>query len=205
MNRISILLALSLAASACTANVGDQSTDDNRVDVDDPAGKEDGVVRPVGTFDVEGDPSYSLVQVTLFTDKTFHAIERRNLRCPVGANCNVGGVRVVDSEIEGSYRYTRSGSSRYIRLSSDGWRGGLTSHRYRYTYDARDQELTLKFIFADGGSEPTQVFSRAANAYCTSHEQCQLQELGALECRFPTEWDCSAEHVCRPGPGCDGQ
>ena len=42
--------------------------DDAAADVDDPAGKEDGVVRPVGTF-MLSEPGMGIQELTLFSDK----------------------------------------------------------------------------------------------------------------------------------------
>lgn len=183
MNRVIVALTLALLGAGCTANVGDDATDDLSVDTDDPAGKEDGVVRPVGTFNVSQPSNHGIQQITLFSDKTYHIAVTNQVRC-VRAPCPA-----LHQEETGTYRYTKSGRSRYIRfLETD----HDTAVRYRYTYNPTTEHLSVTLVDDGFTGDRVDLDRDGHNGYCVEDAQCDLQDLPRLRC-FGARRTCDTE------------
>ena len=193
MTRTLLALALATASIGCTASVADEAVDDLGSDVDDPAGKEDGVVRPLGTFDIVED-GFGIQQVTLFTDKSYHMVERLQVRC-AKAPCNP-----ITRETDGTYRYTKSGRSRYIRFTEA---DTTSTERYRYTYSATNDSLRLTHIDSDGNAAPRIDLELNRGGYCSTDARCTMQDLPAVRCFGAThDWRCTVDNVCVPSAAC---
>lgn len=187
MTRTLLALALAAASMGCTASVADEAVDDLGADVEDPAGKEDGVVRPIGTFEIVED-GYGIQQVTLFTDKTYHIVERLRVRC-AAAPCNP-----ITRESEGTYRYTKSGRSRYIRFTNSQTRA---VERYRYTFSANTEHLTLRHVVDGAAYEAIEFDQDAHGGWCNTDDHCAMQELPGIRC-LGGHWECSDSFECVP-------
>lgn len=197
MNRTLIALSLALACAGCTANVDAEAADDSAVDVDDPAGKEDGVARPVGTF-LRTEEGMGIQEITLFSDRTYHSHFVNRYRCQPNARCLAA--IPIDLQTTGTYRYTKSGRSRYIRLVSDATGGPIT--RFRYTYNASTEHLTLREV-VDGVAYDATDFDRDAHGgWCEVDDHCEMQELPGIRC-LGAHWECSDSFQCVPSE-CNG-
>ncbi|MBK8173585.1 MAG: hypothetical protein IPK60_25055 [Sandaracinaceae bacterium] len=189
MLRISLMFMLALGTVGCAADVG-ESVDDASEDTDDPAGKEDGVVRPVGTFEVDNVAgTQGLYLVTLMSDKTFHYEKRDRVVC-VRAPCPA---RIAARD--GTYTYTKSGRSRYIRFLDE---DRELIARYRYTFSATSGVLRMTKI-DDGAAGATVSLTRdEAGGWCETSAQCTTQELPLFRC-LGAHWECSEDNACVPG------
>lgn len=192
MNRTLIALSLALACAGCTAGIDPEAADDAAADVDDPAGKEDGVVRPVGTF-MLSEPGMGIQELTLFSDKTYHLHFLNRLRCQPNARCLAA--IPIDTQSTGTYRFTKSGRNRYIRMVSDAVGGPIS--RYRYTYNARTEHLTLREV-VDGNAYDAVEYDRDAHGgWCNTDDHCALQDLPGIRCAGG-HWECSESFECVP-------
>ena len=199
MSRIAALVLIALSATGCASAPDASFEDDLAVDVDDPAGKEDGVIRPIGTFAVEqiDEVHEGLLEFTLFSDKTFHLSSRVRARCSLGtSHCPS-----FDSSIDGTYRYTKSGRNRYIRLSAQSF---LQYDRFRYTYHASGGELSVTPIYEGRAGNTYDLVRDEAGGYCGQNADCYLQELEPVLCGYvpspdqlASAWEC-VEAQCIP-------
>jgi len=124
---------LPLLLAACTAPTVD-GANDNLPDEDDLRGKEDGVERPVGTFRLEEAQAGEFTLLVLKTDKTFHS--ETMVYC-FAAPC-------YPVALDGTYKYTRSGHTLYIRFQD---LEGRDAGRFAYTYDG--STLSLRKTYTD--------------------------------------------------------
>lgn len=192
MNRILIAFSLALACVGCTASIDPDAADDAAADVDDPAGKEDGVVRPVGTFQLS-ERGNGLQEITLFSDRTYHLHFKHYTRCAPNTRC-LGSIP-VNSEATGTYRFTKSGRNRYIRLVSDATGGPIT--RYRYTYNTNTEHLVLREVVDGVAGEAIDLDHDAYGGWCENDDHCALQELPGIRC-IGAHWECSDASTCVP-------
>ena len=169
--------ALLLAGAAC--NVASSSADnDGLPDQEDNAGKEDGVIRPVGTFVNDAATAGQPALLVLKSDKTYHMGTR--VYC-VRAPCDP----IAD---DGRYKYSISRGTRYIRLYDAS--GDLLA---RYAYTFVDGVLSLRL----SGTEEWFDMTYAADAWCAAPADCELQDLitplciGEFQCNANAcSWHC---------------
>lgn len=200
MNRIVALCLIALSAAACATAPDASFEDDLALDVDDPAGKEDGVIRPIGTFNVAQAESVreGLLELTLYSDKTFHLSSRAQARCGFGPS----PCPHFDSSIVGTYRYTKSGRNRYIRLASEQF---LQYDRFRYTYQASDGALRVTPIHEGNAGDAYQLTRDDAGGTCGETAQCGLLDLDMTLCsvngepaeQLESAWTC-IDNSCVP-------
>ncbi len=136
---------LVLTGSSCVA--------DDEVEVDDLEGKEDGVARPIGTFNhamERTDDSWGGIYLSLMTDK--QARREEDIDPFVGPTIE-----------RGTYKYTRTGTKRFITLTLDG-----TVNKYQYTF----ADDTLRLRSPNG----QWVEYESSMAKCDEHEDCELQD-----------------------------
>jgi hypothetical protein len=114
--------SLAIVAIFFTGCATDGSDDDDIDDVADEAGKADGVARPVGTYESATGP---IEQLVLRSDKTFERTDSG-----------------IASLVAGTYTFTKSGATRYIRFFED----GALLDRYAYRIGAEDT-LELRQIY----------------------------------------------------------
>ncbi len=155
---------------------GLEATDDHLLDQDDPVGMEDGVVRPIGSFSRSGESAGDLIRLTIMTDHTYHA---ETLVYCVKAPC----YPVRD---DGTYRFTKGGSTRYIRLYGP---AGEKLHRYAYRFQG--DSLYLRDTDQDG---EWFLMTRESAGWCREAAQCRVQNLSQPRC--PGEWTCTADNTC---------
>jgi hypothetical protein len=175
MRTTALFMVLALAAFGC--NGSPDTGDDTAADTIDTATKADGVVRPVGTFLKDAASAGQFTKIVLKTDRTFH---RETMVYCVRAPCPA-------LESEGTYNYSKSGSTRYIRFMDEN--GDLID---RYAYTLADDVLKLRVP----GESTRVAYTRAddANAWCGVADDCELQELAQPKC--PGQWTCGAENTC---------
>jgi hypothetical protein len=164
---------------------------DNEADVDDPAGKADGVDGPVGTYVIQGDYAGESPRADLLvlkTDMTFHRVS----------------VTVVDQgelfeeEVvteEGSYKFTRSttGPTRYIRfVDAD---GELID---RMAWTMSGDALTLRWVYTDDEFE----MEKQNRAWCDAPDDCGVQHYPQPRCIG--EWECGGSNGNECGYVCGG-
>ena len=176
MSRYAIVLSLFTMIAFIGCGGTDINSDDNGMDVEDPAGLEDGVVRPVGTFRLDGAMAGELTILALKTDKTYHA--ETMIYC-VKAPC----YPLVD---EGTYRYTKSGNTRYIRLYGP---AGEKLHRFAYRF----QSDVLYLRDTDTENDWFEMY-RSYDGWCGEPSDCEIQNLSQPRC--PGEWTCGYDGVC---------
>jgi hypothetical protein len=170
LRRLSPLAAAILLATACNAE-SEPSYDDTTVDEDDPAGKEDGVVRPVGTFRNDVAAAGEPALLVLKTDKTFHL--ETMIYC-VRFPCN-------PLAADGRYKYTISHGIRYIRLYDADNR---PVDRFAYRFDGTN--LSLRHVYTETWFD----MAPAAPAWCAEVDDCLEQDLISPMCLG--EWTCGS-------------
>lgn len=177
MNRIVATLLVALSAAGCASAPDASFDDDLAVDVDDPAGKEDGVARPIGTFLVEQVEGISegITEFTLYSDKTFHMKTHVRARCSLGTPTCPS----FDRDTVGTYRYTKSGRNRYVRLTSESFN---QYDRFRYTFNAATGALALTPIFQGTAGERLELLRDDAGGYCGDTAQCGMLDLDMTLC-----------------------
>jgi hypothetical protein len=161
---------LPLLLAACTAPTVD-GANDNLPDEDDLRGKEDGVERPVGTFRLEEAQAGEFTLLVLKTDKTFHS--ETMVYC-FAAPC-------YPVALDGTYKYTRSGHTLYIRFQD---LEGRDAGRFAYTYDG--STLSLRKTYTDTWFDMT----LEASAWCGVPDDCGIQNLITPRCLGL--WTCDA-------------
>jgi hypothetical protein len=172
---VALLASLALVLGIGCDPANEVNADDSANDVLDNADKADGVVRPVGTYTRTLLASeHGIVSLTLKTDKTFHRVVK--FYCPPGALCQVGPMM-----LDGTYGWSKSGSTRYIRFLDD--RGDLID-RYAYTLDGNT--LSLR---SSGSSTSFDLTRVSDEGWCSVDEDCQLQDLTA-QLRCPGYFTC---------------
>lgn len=115
MNRM-MIATLAVALAGCTAAPNDINDVEDAVD-----GKADGVGYPAGTYREDPPTVGHVVLLTLNADHSFHA--ESSQFCAGGGTC-------PNAILDGSYKFTRSSTTRYIRLIDD---GGQLIDRYAWT------------------------------------------------------------------------
>lgn len=200
MDRIIATLFIALSAAGCASAPDESFEDDLAADVDDPTGKEDGVVRPVGTFLVQQDQGISegITEFTLYSDKTFH------MKTHVRARCSLGTPTCPSFERDtvGTYRYTKSGRNRYLRLTSETFN---QYDRFRYTFNANEGALAITAIHEGTAGARIDLVRDDAGGYCSDTAHCGLLELDMTLCSPDGEttlavneaWTC-IENACVP-------
>ncbi|HTR54326.1 MAG TPA: hypothetical protein VMJ10_26720 [Kofleriaceae bacterium] len=179
-------LALALGAFACGTSSGSDA-DDNGVEAPDPAGKADGADKPLGTFTGQGAISSSAQLDEL-------VIESNGNCFLVVEPCATGSCEPQPYFC--SYKFTKSGSTRYIHLDqpADDVPGGVV--RYAYTLDGD----TLK-VRPSGTSKHVSLDRVADHQWCEAVDDCSLQ---AYTCS--KSWKCGAGDndsgtcTCTDGP-----
>lgn len=177
MRRLAFAAAAILAIACDSGSSSDENEPapgaENEVEVSID-GKEDGVVRPLGTYRGEAAGAGDLVTVVLKSDKTFH---RETLVTCITTPCNPIGE-------DGTYKFTKGGENRYIRfLDTD---GQLID---RYAYELEDDTLSLR----KDDSEDVLTLVRSAESWCGAPDDCKIQ--GAAQPRCIGEWQC-VEATC---------
>ena len=196
MRKFSILATLVLAFFAIACG-GDEYADDQVLDHNDPAGLEDGITRPTGTWEGEGLQAGQFTSLALLSDKSFHAEVR--VIC-VKAPCNPVAQ-------DGTYRYTKSGATRYIKLyDSD---GEVLS---RYAYTLEDNTLFLRDATQDSKGRCVThewfTMNKSFDGYCHVPEDCASQGLFTMTCVGEYEcndnlcgFHCTTSNICEESGG----
>lgn len=123
-------LASPILSTGCTANVGeaDALVDDNGAEVDETAVKEDSSVRPVGRFEFANFDSFEDQGVTVGYTYGLDIHEGAFGTRDYGVNEEQPTV----IRREARFRFTRSGSTRYLRATESDADGNETSVRFEY-------------------------------------------------------------------------
>ncbi len=176
----SIVVASILAvagAGSFVACVADDSVDDGEEIADD--GKQDAQSRPVGTFEASRGSGSPYERLTLLSDGSF--VRQEVVFC-ITAPCPPITTR-------GTVKYTRSGSTRYIRFLDA---SGELIDRYAYRFGAPADLpiLSLRPV----NTRTWMDLELADQAFCAAPKDCELQNLGHVECLGA--WSCSAENAC---------
>ncbi|MBI3073229.1 MAG: hypothetical protein HYY84_14035 [Deltaproteobacteria bacterium] len=183
------LAASALSVVACGAT---GESDDDVIDSLDPnTEKDDGIARPVGTFNAElAFARLGFEKVALMTDKSFHREHRvmcDRPPCPPFAT-------------NGKYKFTKSRGTNYIRFNDA---SGAPLDRFAYRMSGRDA-LELRAV----GSRSWHKFKKADVAWCDEARDCKLQKLVSL-LTCVGDWACNS-NACSfdcgttpaPGPVC---
>jgi hypothetical protein len=188
-------LAVALAVSAGGGVVGCGAaveSDDDVIDaLDLNSEKDDGIARPVGTFEIDPVGAwYTFEKLVLMSDKTFHREYR--VMC-VRAPC-------PPLAMNGKYRFSKSGRTNYIRFNDA---SGAPLDRFAYRM-AGNSVLELRAV----GKSKWVRFKKATEAWCDEARDCKLQKLmSVLTC--VGDWTCG-DNTCSfrcgstpvPGPLC---
>lgn len=191
MNRLATFVLIALSATGCATAPDASFEDDLAVDVDDPAGKEDGVTRPIGTFRVQDDanaPEDGIRELTLYTNNSFHITTVYRPRC----NTRFDACEGIEDSNRGHYRLTKAGSSRYIRLESDTL---YDLDRLRYSYSARSGTLSVTPVHEGVAGRQTQLTRDSAGGYCGDTLDCEILELDLAICSEDGEPAVSIEEA----------
>lgn len=154
------LAAALLSAAGCGAPE-EEIVDDFSMEVEDGDAKADGISAPSGTYrnaDSQGD----VALLVLKTDRTFHF----EGQCPAGTNCFY--VPVYD----GTYKFTRSGSYRYVRLTH-----GTAETRLAYRF-GEGGALELRQV----GTRQWMTFTQPRVGWCAVPNDCRVQYLAVPRC-----------------------
>jgi hypothetical protein len=173
MRLVPFAAALLLAGVACDAE-SSGTGNDGRPDEIDNAGKEDGVIRPVGTFGNDAAVAGQPTLLVLKSDKTYHMA---TLVYCFRAPCDPIGD-------DGTYKYSLSRGTRYIRLYDAA--GDL---RARYAYTFADDVLSLRL----SGTEDWFDMTHSSEPWCSAPGDCELQDLITPMC--VGEFEC-ADNAC---------
>ncbi len=166
MTKMRLWLLFPLLVAVGCGGSGGYADDEGPDSVDTGADKQDGVIRPLGTYRQAGQwHDYSLV--VLKSDKTYYLLYE-----------DMDGRPIHD---EGTYEWSKNGSTRYIRfLYPDG------SLNVRYAYYLNGDVLTLR----EAGSDDQQKLTYSPDAWCGIPADCGLQGLTASGA-----WTCTND-VC---------
>jgi hypothetical protein len=186
------LLAMTVICTGC-GNTTSEFQNDLQSDADDPGGKQDGMDKPVGTYELflqKGDPQPGDFELmVLKTDGSFY---RKVIDTYVkDPDCNIGrclGTATYREE-EGNYKFTRSGTSRFIRFYS---REGNAMDRYAYKFDTEwSAQLNIRLV---GTTRWYETLKTDSLIWCKSAADCSLQ--GLVEPSCENGWTCDNFNQC---------
>ncbi len=172
-----LLAAVSLVGCAG----GDQAGEVDDLDAD----KADGVSYPLGTFDTTSPKLYEVSELTLNADKSFG--RQTEVACAGGGGCG-------PEKESGTYKFTKSGSIRYIRFLDE--KGALID-RYQWTLSGK----TLKIRNTDSkapGTEWITLMQVAARVVAQMNDVSILLPLATTQADFNAYLPASAEGVGGP-------
>jgi hypothetical protein len=162
-----------LGLCICAAGCGDEAVLDPDDDVADTGAKADGITYPLGTYrfgDSSGDEGrLGFVLLVLMSDGTYY---RQAPTVDCVADC-------PPAELEGKYRFSSSGSYRYLRFFD---RDGALVDRYNWKLQGSALWVRKVNTKETYGLEP-------AAPYCTWFSFCDAQGLAAPG---PGGWGCEA-------------
>ena len=176
---------LVLTVTACAQDGPGDLQADEAIESADDDGKADGVLFPYGTFaGAERNDFFS--RLVLKTDKTFYL--ERQIVC-IMAPCNP----IV---IAGTFRFTRSGDYRYLRLHADGDDEDML--RFAWHFDGTTLELRKTY------TDDWFTVTRSEDFYCQDVEDCLAQPVPIY--RVWGAWTCP-ERTCvyQSGLFCGGR
>jgi hypothetical protein len=177
------LVISSLSLSACMQS----DAADDAAEVIDDGKQDDGTSKPLGTYadpflaldDFPAGTTFPLMSMlVLRSDGTF--LRTQVLGCE--------GTNACDrSEEEGTFKYTKSGTRRFLRFSDA--EGNLID-RWQYVV-ATNGALELR----PAGTSKWQPVPRSEVAFCTAEVECTQQGLPQQGC--PDAWSCE-NNACTP-------
>ena len=152
----SVLFAAMFALVAFGCDGAVSNPDDLAEDQLDDGKADLGIERPVGTFRAVPPSAGAFTVVAIKADRTFHLeqiVYCFRAPCPPIAT-------------EGSYSYSSSGSTRYIRFKDA--EGNLID---RYAYKVAAGTLKLRLV----GQDVWQTLEKSADAWCATPADCDVQ------------------------------
>lgn len=159
---VGILAAMTMAAVGC----GTDTADDNLSEQSEEAGKVDAVF-PKGEYVNDKPQLGDIAELTLNDDKTF-SFHIQVIDCIPLQSCNT----------EGTYKFTRSGSARYVRFSDAA--DNVTRYEYKLTGDALSLRKTYTSRWFKLQRDDYAQLGETCGGFVLNPRQCAA----GLQCKF---------------------
>jgi hypothetical protein len=169
MMRVSIALLATLVWFGCAADGDEDSFDE----LPDDETKADTIKYPIGTYSTADEIGGAVALLVLKSDKTYYV---------EGYDRWIESIAGDKYSFSGVYRFTRSGTRRYIRLEDD---NRELHDRFAWEWSS-DGSLELRRV----GEGIWNSLEPSGTAWCAAATDCRLQELVHVAC--VGAWKCSS-------------